>query len=212
MNEVISEQSVFTLTEAAYAFGENVKNVIRLVDEHPDLVSKTVIGRRGRRVLAASDLVYMEAVRELRDVLTPVGRRQLHEALVGSGTQPEVSFGSLKLPLASLKKKVQERIDVLDRLKDTIEGDPEDPFIKGTDVEVYRIAALLAGGFTAGEVREDYPLLSLEKIERAGDYAQALPKKGRPYPGKSFKRATRELDLHLIDELLAQEDEKGGDT
>jgi len=209
MNEVMSEQPVFTLTEAAYALGENVKNVIRLADEHPDLVNKTLMGRRGRRVLGTSDLVYMEAVRELRDVLTPVGRRQLHEALVTSGVQREVTFANLKLPLEALKKKVQERIDVLDRLKDTIEGDPEDPLIKGTDVEVYRVAALLAAGATASEVKEDYPLLNLEQIKSASDYAQALPKKGRPYPGKSFKRATRALDLHLIDELLAQEDKEG---
>jgi uncharacterized protein (DUF433 family) len=209
MTEIISEQPVFTLTEAAYALDENVKNVIRLVDEHPDLVNKTVIGKRGRRVLRARDLVYMQAVRELRDVLTPVGRRQLHEALVVSGAQREVTFGSLKLPLEPLERKVQERIDVLDRLKDTIEGDPEDPFIKGTDVEVYRIAALLAGGATVDEVKEDYALLSIDHIKSARDYAQAIPKQGRPYPGKSFKRATRELNLHLIDELLSQDDEKG---
>jgi uncharacterized protein (DUF433 family) len=211
MNEVMSEHSVFTLTEAAFAFGENVKNVIRLVDEHPDLVNKTVMGKRGRRVLGASDLVYMEAIRELRDVLTPVGRRQLHEALLISGIEREITFANLKLALEPLKKKVQERIDVLDRLKDTIEGTPEDPFIKGMDVEVYRIAALLNSGATVSEVQEDYPLLSLEQIKNASDYAQALPKKGRPYPGKSFKRATRELDLHVMDELLAQEDEKGGE-
>jgi uncharacterized protein (DUF433 family) len=210
MTEVISEQPVFTLTEAAYALGENVKNVIRLVDEHPDLVNKTLIGKRGRRVLGTRDLVYMQAVRELRDVLTPVGRRQLHEALlVSADTLQEVTFGSLKLPLEPLEKKVQERIDVLDRLKDSIEGDPEDPFIKQTNVEVYRIAALLAGGATVDEVKEDYPLLSLDQIKNARDYAQAIPKQGHPYPGKSFKRATRELNLHLIDELLAEEDEKG---
>lgn len=207
MGEAISRQPVFTLTEAAYALGENVKNVIRLVDEHPDLVSKTLIGKRGRRVLRARDLVYMEAVYELRDILTPTGRRQLHEALAGSGTQREVTFASLKLPLEPLEKRVQERIDVLDRLKDTIEGDPEDPFIKGTPVEVYRIAALLAGGATVDDVKTDYPLLGQDQIVNARDYAQAIPKKGRPYPGKSFKRATGELDLHLLDDLLAQDDE-----
>ena len=210
MNEAVLEQAVFTLTEAAYALGDNVKNVIRLVDEHPDLVTRTIIGKRGRRVLGARDLIYMEAVRQLREVLTPVGRRQLHEALLRSGTQREITFANLKLPLEPFEKKVQERIDVLDRLKDNIEGNPDDPLIKGTDVEVYRIAALLAGGATATDVQEDFPLLSLDQIKNAADYAQALPKKGRPYPCKSFKRATRELDLHLLDELLGQEDEVGG--
>jgi hypothetical protein len=85
------------------------------------------------------------------------------------------------------------------------DGDPEDPLTRGADVEVYRVAALLEEGSRVDEVKEDYPLLSLDQIKRACDYARAVPKQGRPYRGNSSKRATRELSLHLIDELLAQE-------
>lgn len=209
MTDFLSGQQAFTFTEAAYALGESVKSVTRLAEEHPDLVSKTTVGRRGRRVLRARDLVYMQAARELQDILTPVGRRRLHEALLVPGAHREVTVGSMTLPLEPIEQKVRQRIDVLDRLKDTVEGDPDDPFLKGTEVEVYRIAALLAGGATTDEVREDYPSLRLEQIAHARDYASALPKKGRPYAARSFKRATRALDLQLVDELLAQEDKDG---
>ncbi|WP_312518435.1 DUF433 domain-containing protein [Massilia sp.] len=206
MTDFTFEQQAFTFTEAAYALGESVKAVTRLAEEHPDLVSKVVISSRGRRVLKTKDLIYMQAARELRDVLTPVGRRRLHEALLLPGAHGEVSFEGLKLPLAPIEEKVRQRIDVLDRLKESVEGDLEDPLIKGTSIAVYRIAALLAGGATAGDVIADYPSLTPQQIELARDYALALPKKGRPYVATSFKRATRELDLQLIDELLAQEE------
>lgn len=199
MTEEVSRQSTFTLAEAAYAIGEDVKSVTRLVDEHADLVNKAIVGRRDRRLLGNIDLIYMEAVRELRDVLTPVGRRKLHEALIGSGTRAEVEVGSFKLPLAPLKKKVQERIEGLERLKETVEGDLDNPLIKGSKVEAYRIAALLAGGATVEEVEEDYPSLTALQIRQAADYARAIPKKGHPFPEKSFKRSSRALDLHLID-------------
>lgn len=209
MDTVIAQQLEFTVKEAAYALGEQVKTVINLVDEHPDLVHKAVIGKRARRVLGRRDLVYIQAVRHLRDVLTPFGRRQLHEAFAASREQKEVSLGGMSFSLERLEKDVQKRIDALERLKDSIEGDPADPFIRGTNVEVYRIAALLTGGATVEEVKEDYPLLAVDQIENARAYAQAIPKLGRPYPSESFKRATRALDLHLLDELLAQEDEEG---
>lgn len=205
MSGASSRQSVFTMSEAAYALRDDVKAVTRLVDEHPDLVSKTVIGKRGRRVLSETDLIYMSAARALREVLTPTGRRQLHEALQTTHSQHEVAFGQLRLPLEPFRKEVHERLVMLAGLKASTDGDPDDPCIRGTDIAVYRIAALLAGGASMDDVRQDYPSLRQEQIEHARDYALAMPKKGRPYPGKSFKRATQELDLHLIDTLLAQE-------
>ena len=199
MDTSSAQQLELTVNEAAYALGEPVKTVVRLVDEHPDLVRKTTVGKRTRRVLGRKDLAYMQAVGRLRDSLTPLGRRQLHEAFVASDKQKEVTFGGLPLSLEGLEKEVQERIDALDRLKDSIEGDPQDPFIRGSDVEVYRISALLAGGASLEEVQEDYPALRLEQIENARIYAQAIPKMGHPYPGRSFKRATQALDLHWTD-------------
>lgn len=63
---------------------------------------------------------------------------------------------------------------------------------KGTDISVYRIAAL-AEGQGIEETLEDYPSLNAKQVGRALEYARAYPKKGRPYPGQSFKRAAAAL-------------------
>ena len=69
---------------------------------------------------------------------------------------------------------------------------PADPVIKGTDVSVYVIAGL-AEGQTLDEVVEDYPGVTVEQVRQASAYAQAYPKKGRPYPARSFKRMLGDL-------------------
>jgi uncharacterized protein (DUF433 family) len=77
-----------------------------------------------------------------------------------------------------------------------------EPMIKGTAIEVHRIAALLEGGMTAEEIAEDYPGLTRDQIEAAREFAVAHPKAGRPYPKTTFKRLLQNSRLHELDEVL----------
>lgn len=210
-DNILNDLSMLTLREAAFVFGETFKDIARVIDEHPELTPKVAYGKRALRVLGKADLMYLQALREVGELLTPIGRRVLHEALINSHSAQEITVGEFVLHLDQLQCKVERRLQALNRLKDGVEGHPENPYIKGTDVEVYRISALLDGGATVEQVAEDYPLLTREQIKAAHEYAAAIPKKGRPYPKKSFKRATRTLNLDVLDELLAEErTEEGG--
>lgn len=198
-----------TLREAAFVFGDKLKDVVRTVEEHAELATKLAVGSRTLRVLGMPDLIYLQALGEVGEMLTPIGRRQLHEALLNGKAKNEVSVGSFLLPLDRLQSNVEKRLEALDALKDGVDGSPEDPFIKGTKIEVYRVSALLDGGATPEGVARDYPTLSREQIELARAYAEAIPKKGRPYPKTSFKSAVRRLNLDALDDVLAEEETQG---
>jgi uncharacterized protein (DUF433 family) len=89
--------------------------------------------------------------------------------------------------LAALAEKVTFRVD-------------GEPFLKGTEIEVYWIAALLDGGASIEQVLEDYPSLSRKEIEAARAYADAYPKAARPYPRTSVKRALQGAGLEALDD------------
>jgi uncharacterized protein (DUF433 family) len=94
--------------------------------------------------------------------------------------------------LASLAKKIEFRSD-------------GEAVLKGTEVEAHRIAALLTGGMSAEEIRQDYPSLTLSQIATAQAYAEAYPKSGRPYPAKTVKRALKGAGLEALDEVFDEE-------
>lgn len=195
-----------TLREAAFVFGDKLKEVVRTVEEHSELATKLAVGSRRLRVLGMPDLMYLQALGEAREMLTPLGRRQLHEALLNAKAKSEVLVGSFLLPLDRLRSSVEKRLEALSALKNGVDGSPQDPFIKGTRIEVYRVSALLGGGATPESVAMDYPSLKLEQIELARAYAEAIPKKGRPYPKTSFKSGLRRLNLDALDEAFAEEE------
>lgn len=199
----MAETMTFTLRETAFVFGDKLKNIVRLIDEHAELGVKVTHGNRSLRVLGMPDLIYLQALNEVGDLLTPRGRLELHKALLHGRAKREIFVGKFSLPIDQLQNDVEKRLDALKRLKDTVEGNPEDPFIKGTRIEVYRISALVDGGATCETVLTDYPSLTDEQIELACAYAAAIPKKGRPYPKISFKRAIGALGLDALDDAPA---------
>lgn len=198
----MSQMPTYTLREAAYVFGDKLKNIVRTIDEHSDLGLTEERGNRALRVLGMPDLIYLEALIEMGELLSPKGRFELHAALLKGRARQKVFVGNFSLTLHELQSKVEKRLDALAKLKDGVEGDPDDPFIKGTRVEVYRVSALFDGGASAETVLQDYPSLTIDQLELANAYAQAIPKKGRPYPKSSFKRALSELDFSALEEVL----------
>jgi uncharacterized protein (DUF433 family) len=197
--------TMVTLPEAAFVFGENLKTIARSVDEHSLFACRKMQGNRRIRVLSMPDLLYLQVLNEMGELLTPKGRLELHEALLKPQSHHEVEVGHFLLPLDRLRNSVEKRLAALRTLKEGVEGDPEDPVLRGTDIEVYRVSALLNGGSSVADIIQDYPSLTETQVELARDYARAIPKKGRPYPSTSFKRATGELGLDALDELLDDE-------
>jgi len=94
--------------------------------------------------------------------------------------------------LAGLADKVDYRAD-------------GEPVLKGTAIEVHRIAALLDGGLSAQDICTDYPLLDPALVQVARAYAEAHPKPGRPYPRTTLKRALKGAGLEALDEVLGPE-------
>ncbi|NHZ37552.1 DUF433 domain-containing protein [Massilia rubra] len=201
----MADTTVLTLREAAFVFGDSLKNISRTVDEHAGLAVTLTRGKRNVRVLRMPDLIYLQALNDVGHLLTPQGRRALHEALLSGRSANQVIVGGFSLPLAQLRNEVVRRLGTLNRLKNSVDGNPDDPLIKGTSVEVYRISALLDGGAEIDAVLRDYPGLTRAEVQLASDYARAIPKKGRPYPKISFKRAIVTLGLDALDELAVEE-------
>lgn len=198
----MTRSTAVTLREAAFVFGAEVKEIVRAVDEHAALsVSAALSGKRRVRLLGMRDLMYFQALMDVGELLTPKGRLELHQALLSNSTKSSVSISKFQLPVGDLQRDVEKKLSMLQQLKSQVEGNIDDPFIKGTSVEVYRIAALFDGGATLDDVRTDYPRLTEAQCKLAVEYAKVVPKKGRPYPKKSFKQALKGLNLDALDEL-----------
>lgn len=205
----MAETVAFTAAEVAFVLREPVRTVKKALDGGP--VQARLVSKPGGAVRAIewSDLFYLYAVRSLRDELTPKGRNEFYHALKGVQVERtrEVRFGRLSVMIDDLKAEVEERSRELVELAEKVEfrGDGE-PVLRGTSIEVHRIAALLAGGLSIEEVREDYPSLSTEHIETAKAYAETHPKSGRPYPRTTAKRALKGAGLEALDEILGAEE------
>jgi uncharacterized protein (DUF433 family) len=155
------------------------------------------------RAIGWSDLFYLFAVRSLRDELTPKARTEFYEALQQNpiDRRDEVRFGRFRISIGDLVEEVERRTTDLTALAEKVafRADGE-PLLRETEIEVYRIAALLEGGALIEQVLEDYPSLSSEEIEAAQAYAAAYPKAGRPYPRTSVKRALQGAGLEALDD------------
>ena len=193
----------FTAAEAAFVLREPVRAVKKALDAGP--IRPKLLRRAGAPVRAIEwrDLFYLFAVRALRDELTPKGRTEFYEALQQAPIErrDEVRFGRFRISVSDLLAEVERRTTDLAELAERVafRGNGE-PILKGTEIEVYRIATLLDGGASIEQVQEDYPSLSRGTIETAKAYADAYPKAGRPYPRTSVKRALQRAGLEALDD------------
>lgn len=199
----MAHSAQYTAAEAAFVLREPVRAVKKALDAGP--VRPVLLRRAGAPVRAIEwrDLFYLYAVRALRDELTPKARTEFYEALQHGPIElhDEVRFGRFRISVSDLVKEVERRTTDLTALAEKVEFQADgEPVLKGTSVEVYRIAALLEGGATIEQVLEDYPSLSRKQIETAQVYAEAYPKAGRPYPRISAKRALQGAGLEALDD------------
>ena len=194
----------FTPAETAYLLRKPVQAVKKALDRGPvrsHLVNKSGISIR---TILWRDVLYMLADQSLRENLSATGRANFYDAL--KNAQPtkikEISFDNLSFELEVFIKELDERTQELNRLFAEVEFRSDgEAILKGTSIEVYRIAALLSGGLTVKDILADYPSLSKEKVEVAGAYATAHPKAGRPYPKTTVKRALKNAGFEAFDDL-----------
>lgn len=199
----MAHNAQYTAAEAAFVLREPVRAVKKALDAGP--VRPVLLRRAGAPVRAIEwrDLFYLYAVRALRDELTPKARTEFYEALQQAPIErgDEVRFGRFRISVSDLVKEVERRTTDLTALADKVEFRTDgEPLLKGTSIEVYRIAALLDGGAPIEEVLEDYPSLSRKQVETAQAYAEAYPKAGRPYPRTSVKRALQGAGLEALND------------
>jgi uncharacterized protein (DUF433 family) len=205
----MNEAAAFTAAEVAFVLREPVKAVKKALDEGP--VQAKLVRRPGGTVRAVewADVLYLFAVRTLRDELTPKARNEFYHALkrVRVDRAHEVSFGRLSVAIDDLKAEVNKRARELVELAERVEFRQDgEAVLRGTDAEVYRVAALLAGGMTLKQICEDYPSLTPEAVATAKAYAEAYPKTGRPYPSKTVKRAIKGAGLEALDKVLDEKE------
>jgi uncharacterized protein (DUF433 family) len=199
----VAHRAQFTAAEAAFVLREPVRVVKKSLDLGP--VRPVLVQRAGAPVRAIEwrDLFYLYAVRALRDELTPKARGEFYEALQQTPIEQrdEVRFGRFRVSVRDLVQEVERRTLDLAALAERVEFRADgESVVKGTQVEVYRLAALLEGGASIEQVLEDYPSLSREHVEAAKAYAKAYPKAGRPYPRISVKRAVQGAGLEALDD------------
>ena len=201
----MNQMTQFTAAEAAFVLREPVRAVKKALDTGP---VRPVLRRKAGtpiRTIGWADLFYLFAVKALRDELTPKARAEFYEALQQGGLalDGEVRIGRIRIAVADLVREVDERTTELSQLagKVTFRDDGE-AVLKGSDIEVHRIAALLDGGLSVADVQSDYPSLDRDAVEAARAYAGVHPKPGRPYPKTTAKRALRGAGLEALDEVI----------
>lgn len=195
-----------TLPEAAAVAGADPKEVRRAADKGLLRVEKVRRGRRAYRVVGGDGVLsYLigSAARLRSDQWDALHRALLDQASwVVVGRQVLAPLGgagdgnAIAPVFVGLAEPVRRAVDEIRRLDRAAEGialrrDGE-PVIKGTEIEVHRIAALIEGGMPVAEVVGDYAGdLTAEAVEDAVRYARAHPKQGRPYPARTAKAALR---------------------
>ncbi|MGG7580412.1 DUF433 domain-containing protein [Rhizobium sp. Nf11,1] len=183
----------FTVTEASFLADRSPTDVQNAIDKK--VVKSTVakVGPKAQRLLGRAELRFLSMDREIGEALSRVGKRRLYDEL---SRLPEKAitarFGALVVDLRKSDAKLKRRLRLLETIKASIKMKGGEPFIKGTDIPAYQVAALYPAA-SIEEILEDFPSLKRDQVEHAIDFARAYPKKGRPYPSTSLKRGISSL-------------------
>jgi uncharacterized protein (DUF433 family) len=183
--------STMTVPEAAYVAAVTETTVNREIDAR--IVRAR--GRKGQRAIRGADIVYLGAVRGIREQLSPQLRRRLREAIVAAveAARPVARVAALEVRLAPIEEEIHANFVTLERMKhDHLESRPEvlggEPVIKGTRIPARLVAHLVREGTSARTLRNEYDL-TREQIEAAVIFDRVTPKRGRP-PSRKLRVKT----------------------
>jgi hypothetical protein len=191
----MSAAQTLTLSEAGYVLDRSPTAINKAVDTGVIRVRQLRKGKAVHRLVGPAELRFLLLAEQLEGDLTPAGRRRLYVAVrrLPDDTH-HLTLGQVVLDLARIDHDLRLRMQRLEQVRKKVDNDADrdEPVIRGTAIPVYMVAAL-AREETPEEILEDYPSLSKAQVDAAIEYAKAYPKRGRPYPGRSLKRALAEL-------------------
>jgi hypothetical protein len=192
-----------TLSEAGYVLEQSPAALNKAVDTGVIRARQRRVGNAVQRLIGRAEMRFLLLSERLEGDLTPSGRRRLYDAVRRlSADVHRVSLGEVILDFARIDEDLKNRLQRLETVREWVDAsdDEQGPFIKGTRIPVYMVAALAREQTTAA-ILEDFPSLTHDQVEAAKEYAKAYPKRGRPYPARSLKRALGELaDLGVFDD------------
>lgn len=181
-----------TIPEAAYVAQMSERAINHEIDAK---VMRARSSGRGRgRALSGADVVYLKAVRELRDRIAPSLRRQIRDAIATAvaRAEPTARVATLEVPVASIEKELSPSFEALARLRQEIEIRPEvlagEPVIRGTRIAARLVADLLRQGVAPAEIAEEYELAPAQ-IDAAALFDRVTPKRGRPAAARKLRPA-----------------------
>jgi uncharacterized protein (DUF433 family) len=171
-----------TVKEAAFVTGLGE----RIVNHEIDARIIPARTEQGERKIHGVDLLYLGAVRNLRDGLGQPLRRRLRNAIAKAAAENareatvehfHVLIRDLEVELLGAFNELEAaRRDHIESRADVLAGEP---VIRGTRVAARHVADLIKRGAALAEVREDYDLTD-EQIRAAIVFDKVTPKRGRP--------------------------------
>jgi len=184
MTTPVSENALFTPTEAAVLTRLPVKAVNNAIDKKTIPTRRGVQAGEGIRLLDLRALMALALERRLSDRFTPELRREVFDALEQEPRDTvSLEGGFLKIDLREPRRELANALRGLRRARDLVVSDPDimggDPVFRGTRVPVHQIAELLGQGTSEAELLEDYPRLTAAMVRVAPLYAAAYPLRGR---------------------------------
>jgi uncharacterized protein (DUF433 family) len=186
---------ILTLSEAGYVLERSPTAINKAVDSGVIRARQRRVGKVVQRLLGPAELRFLLVAKQLEGDLTPAGRRRLYGAVKRLANDAHrLTLGEIVLDLGRIDEELRAGLQRLERVRNKVDVGPthDEPIIRGTSIPVYVVAAL-AREETIDQILEDYPSLNREQVEAAIEYAKAYPKRGRPYPGRSLKRALADL-------------------
>jgi uncharacterized protein (DUF433 family) len=171
-----------TVREAAFVTGLGERIVNHEID------ARIIPSRAtdGERRIRGADVLYLGAVRNLREGLGQPLRRRLRNAIAKAAADkaPEATVEHFHLVLLELEGELlgafreleAVRRDQIESLANVLAGEP---VIKGTRIAARHIANLVKRGATTAELREDFDLTD-DQIRAAVVFDRVTPRRGRP--------------------------------
>ncbi len=175
-------ESHLTVKEAAFITGIGE----RIVNHEIDARIIPTRNDGGDRRIRGFDVLYLSAVRNVRDGLGQPFRRRLRNAIAKAAADhvPEATVEHFHILLRELEVGLLGAFGELQAArKDHIESRAEvlagEPVIKGTRIAARHVADLVKRGASVSDIRDDFDLTEAQ-IRAAVVFDRVTPKRGRP--------------------------------
>jgi uncharacterized protein (DUF433 family) len=171
-----------TVPEAAFVAGVSERAI------HHEIDARILrpIGRAERRTISGDDLLYLAAIRGVREHLAPPLRRQLRDAVSAAARNDQrvAKVAAFEVPLQPIEAEILCVLAKLESLRSRlVASDPRvlagEPVLRGTRIAARLVADLIKKGIPREQIAAEYDLTA-EQIEAAVVFDRVTPKRGRP--------------------------------